>query len=330
MTEKNDDRDRLRRHLQTSQTLADSFFARREALPIYHPKRLDVPYTEMARTGQLYWQNSWNSAALLTGKPKAGSPRDTPAIATEVPRLIATMLKAMEDEWEATAVSHETSRQLLFASELLPRNVAVPEWAQAGMGSFFETPLQSPWGGTGAASFYWLPRFQEMRTRNKLERNSYETLKKVVTDGYFRDANRSGQDSDLRKARATAWSLTYFLTHEGNLTKLRAYFKELSKMPRDVELDDKVLLTAFARGMGCVKADRTIDEGALRDLATSWYNYTAALRLEADSIHQEIRKAYAKINQGAPPPQRAPAGTGPGVGPGPKGPRPGGGRPKGR
>ena len=42
--------------------------------------------------------------------------------------------------------------QRSLASGLLPRNVAVPEWLLFGMGSFFETPLQSPWAGIGAPS----------------------------------------------------------------------------------------------------------------------------------------------------------------------------------
>ena len=50
--------------------------------------------------------------------------------------------------------------------------------------------------------------------------------------------------------RASAWALTYFLAQQ-KLTGLQAYFKELSKMPRDIDLDDKALIACFARAMNC-------------------------------------------------------------------------------
>jgi len=307
--------------------VADSFFARREALPVYSPKRLDTPYTTLERGSQFYWQQGFNRDTLITYKGKAGVPAGKTLPEAETPRLLAVLLKAMEEEWEATSVSHETSRQLLFATGLLPRNVAVPEWAQFGMGSFFETPLQSPWGGTGAPNSYWLPRFQELRSKGKLEADPYATLLKVITDDYFRQAaRRSASPADLRKARAAAWSLTYFLAQQ-ELVGLQAYFKELSKMPRDIALDDKVLIACFARAMNCTTTDPAtnrlvIREPALRALAQRWINYTNAIQLESDSIHQEIRKAYAQMSPAAP---AAPAqNNGPGAGPGNVGPRPGG------
>src|SRR6185437_3746673 len=78
-------------------------------------------------------------------------------------QMLSLMLKALEQEAELATVSHEVSRQLLFASGLLPRNVAVPEWALFGVGSFFETPLQSPWPTIGAPSPYYLPRWRELQ-----------------------------------------------------------------------------------------------------------------------------------------------------------------------
>ena len=64
---------------------------------------------------------------------------------------------------------------MLFASKLLPRNVHAPEWVQFGMGSFFETPLQSPWASIGAANPYWLPRFKELRKNKKYETSHART-----------------------------------------------------------------------------------------------------------------------------------------------------------
>ena len=91
---------------------------------------------------------------------------------------------------------------------LLPANVAAPEWVLFGMGSFFETPPESPWGGPGAPSFYYLPRFKEMK--GKLAKTPYEALRKVVTDQYFRQAALVPEkemvlkETAVRKARTAA------------------------------------------------------------------------------------------------------------------------------
>jgi hypothetical protein len=311
LTDAGEDLRRLRKHLQVSPPLAESYFARREGLPILPSRRGDGPYKELETISNPFWQAGFNRTAILKGMPRVGMPPRTKEADAEVPRLMAVLLKAMENEWEATGISHETSRQLLFSTGLLPRNVAVPEWVQSGMGAFFEVPLQSPWPTLGAPSSYWLPRFREMREKNKLGATAYDTLVQVVTDGYFRRATAAGAtDADLRKARATAWALAYYLARE-NLPALQSYFRELSKMPRDIDLDDKVLLACFARALGCVKADKTVDVAALRNLATSWYNYMGRQQLDAESMHREIREAYARMSRPAAPPPTIPPGVGP-------------------
>ena len=104
------------------------------------------------------------------------------------------LMKALEDEWEATAMSNEVARQLMFASKLVPTNVTIPEWVQFGMGSFFETPLQSPFGGPGSASPYWLPRFKEYidPKAKKYGATPLETMLGVVTDAHFRAKPQAG------------------------------------------------------------------------------------------------------------------------------------------
>src|SRR6266446_1706389 len=86
---------------------------------------------------------------------------------------------------------------------------------------------------------------------------------KVVTDSYFREKvmveDRPGerpeekrsrlakaQEAQLRKARASAWALYYFLAQR-HLPRLRDYFKELSRQPRDMELDARTLEECFKR-----------------------------------------------------------------------------------
>jgi len=300
VAEKEDDFKRLQKHLNASPVLTDSFFARREGLAVYAAKRNDQPYQTLKVMAAPYWQKDFNPQGLLTGKLKAGLPKGIRDLSeADEPRLMAVLLRAMELEWEATAVSHETARQLLFASGLLPANVAVPEWLQFGLGSFFESPLQSPWGGTGAPSGYWLPRYKELRKDNKLGKTPYESLVKVVTDGYFRHIELGEpKDVTVRKGRAASWALAYFLAQK-ELDGLRRYFQELGKMPRDLELDEQVLLAAFARAFDCVDANRKVDVAKLTNLANRWDAFVRFQPLEAESIHQKIREAFARMNKAA-------------------------------
>jgi len=209
---------------------------------------------------------------------------------------------------------HDASREMLYTAGQLPRNVSAPEWILFGMGSFFEFPTESPWGGPGGANAYYLPRFKDLQRRNKLERTSLETLRRVVTDSYFhqRGAILSGETTDAaeRKARATAWSLTYFLAHK-RLDSLFRYFEELSKMPRDLELDEASLLICFARAFGAVDANQRVDDAKFSALAQQWYTYVNAVPVEGTDIQKAVRDYLREMSRRPPTP---PGGGLPGQG----------------
>jgi hypothetical protein len=90
-------------------------------------------------------------------------------------------------------------------------------------------------------------------------------------------------------------------------------------MPRDVELDDQVLLDAFARAFDCVDASKNVDQVKLRDLAQRWVAFIKTQNMEAEKIHTKIRAFYEKMNAQQPD-QNGPGGP---MGPGGPG-RPGG------
>jgi hypothetical protein len=314
-TEKTDDFKKLRQQLTNSPVLADSFFARREIAAVFNVKRTDEPYTNLDNVAQPLWEKGFDRRLILTAKAKQGYPRTLQGAQVHEQRMTALILKAMETEWEKTNSSHEASRQLMFATGLLPAKVQVPEWIQFGMGSLFEIPLQAPWGGAGAPNPYWQPRFLEY----KYEATPTETLLKVITDGYFRGkkplgpkattAERQERAGELRKARAAAWALTFFLAKD-NLDGLQRYFKELARMPRDVALDDKVLTDAFARAFDCVDASKKTDMAKLGQIAQRWIPYIKTQSIDGATIHKKIRDYYSRML-----PKVAPPGAGvPGAG----------------
>jgi len=323
LTDKEDDFKRLQKILAAGSTYVDSFFARRENLAIYSAHRNDPPYNNLEKVAKRMWEFGFNRTEIVSGKPRAGVPKAASQAEEDEVRAWALILKTLEYEWETTSISHNMARQLLFSSELLPRNVAVPEWIQFGLGSFFETPLQSPWGSTGAPSAYWLPRYKELSEKKKFGSTPYQTLVRVVTDGYFR---RNGQGDEKkateRTGRAASWALTYYLAQK-ELDGLRNYFTQLAKMPRDLELDDAVLLECFARAFDCMTDDhKQVSKPKLTALAHRWDRYVAVQPLEAETIHKAIREAYASMHTPPPPTPGGPApgGFGPGSTPGSSGP----------
>jgi hypothetical protein len=323
-TYKGDDFSRLKKTLTSSPSVADSFFARRETLSVFNVGRGDNPYVMLDLTTKPLWERGFDRKLLLKtkrGYPKLLNDRPVQLPQIDAARTYALLLKAMEHEWEQTNTSHEVSRQQLFSSGLLPRKVNVPEWIGFGMGSFFETPLQSPWAASAAPSAYWLPRFTEYEKAGKYESSPRDTLVKLVKDGYFRGQpplgdkatakQRQDRRVEQRRARAAAWSLTYYLAQR-DLPGLLRYFKELSRMPRDVELDDDVLLGAFARAFDCVDASKNVDMAKLGDLAGRWMAFTKNQRLEAEGVHAKIRTFYEKMTA----PQPGAGGPGGPGGPG--------------
>jgi hypothetical protein len=313
LTGKESDFEQLHKILTPGPVVVDGFFARRETLAVMHSQRQDDTYQALST----YWRNwkdkGFQRTELLSGNGKwSGAPPSIKLegtqgfVKTMEAQMLALMLKALEQEAELATVSHEASRQLLFASGLLPRNVAVPEWLLFGVGSFFETPLQSPWPTIGAPSPYYLPRWRELKSKDPskggLEKTSLDTLRKVVTDGYFRTLPPDGKGEStehlvhehaLRKARTVSWSLTYFLAQQ-KLDGLRRYFAELSKLPRDIELDDTVLLDCFARAFGCVDANNKVNDNELKKLANEWYGHWQNVHFESEGVMREIRKKIAE------------------------------------
>jgi hypothetical protein len=307
--------------LTAGPVVVDGFFARRENVSVMASERQDDSYDRLKKAWALYGEKGYRATDLLKGVGKAGRPLQAPPEEVAVAEMMALLMKAMEREAELATISHDASRQMVFSSGLLPRNVAAPEWCLFGMGSFFETPLQSPWAGIGAPSTYYLPRWRELKGKG-LEKTAADTLRMVVTDTYFRNLPPKGEpdspvrqvhDAALRKARTTAWALTYFLARE-KLDGLQRYFKELGKMPRDIELDEEVLMGCFARAFNLLDNNNKIEKAKLSSLANQWYSYVDNVHFDSEEIMKKVRKEFQDAltkSQGGD--QTPPSGNPPGV-----------------
>ena len=86
------------------------------------------------------------------------------------------------------------------------------------------------------------------------------------------DENKKKSKADLDiKARTTAWALSYYLSRE-KLPGLREFYLQLSRMPRDLHLDEKTVLHTFCRAFNLMKGEE-IDRPELDRFAQNWIDY---------------------------------------------------------
>lgn len=302
--------------------VADGFFSRRDNLAVFSAKRLDEVYDLLSKATNPLWQTGWNQSDLLNGKGRPGSQPD------EIVRnqVLALLLRAMQDESARASVSHEASRQLAVATGMISTTVAVPEWIQFGMGSFFETPTGAFWPGVGAPSWRYLVKYKVWRkadqdvddkikaeiekakkegkpigilTDRVLDRPP-EAIRKVITDAYFREAAKDDtKKTPLLKARTLSWGLTYFLMHR-KTEQLLKYFQELEKLPRDIEFDDDTLIMTFGRAFDMVETTSTgpvMNTAKLDKLGEEWFSFLDMTPIESSEAMQDAVKQYQEQNK---------------------------------
>ncbi|HLW66399.1 MAG TPA: DUF1570 domain-containing protein [Gemmataceae bacterium] len=326
------------------QLVSDGFFAPRDNVVVFSSKRTDEAYNMFAEQTRTYWAQGWNREDLLKGKepPKgakeAAGGTKKELMQRDLPRMqtLALLEKALEEESEIAAVSHEGSRQLAVASGLISRVVEMPEWLEFGIGSLFETP-KGPYAGVdGAAQVafwpsYGAPNWAYIRQWKKWSSSKDEAtklddapvaLKKTVQDIYAhqvrlpvnteispnlspserakREKELARAKEDVTRARAYAWSLTYYLAKH-HLDELLGYFKNMDNLPPDLELDGRTVLLTFAKSFKLTNAAGEVDEEALTKLANDWYKQMGSETAPGNDIHLDAPKPKPKEeNQGFP------------------------------
>jgi hypothetical protein len=322
--------------------VADGFTVRRDNVAVFSARRLGEAYDKLEKHNLKEW------GMLKVGRDELlrgvfSTPRRDLAQPQIVAKLqtLALLQKAMEEEAERSAASHEGTRQLLAATGLLPRSVVAAEWIHFGMASFFETPYEAYYTGTALPSWLYVVEFKHYR-KHKALANSQEVLLKTITDQFFIQANSTQEyiddnkdereneepvlQEELRKARTTAWALTYYLARH-KLGNLQRYFQELASLPRDLEFDAPVLQGCFARAFGLVDpTDPTkLDMGKVKGLADAWYAKMEGVSLDLLDVQAEALKDHAPTRATGQPRQPRPQNQNPNLQPGgPNSPYPGG------
>jgi len=280
--------------------VADGFYVPRANMSVFVATRLDPLYDSLLAATSDYC-GPQDRSRLLQGKSDPSKPKHS--------STIALLIRALEAQSEVATISHESTRQLVTATGLLPRGVAAPEWIQFGMGSFFETPRGAPWPSVAGPNTLYLPQYRRWDKDGKLD--PLVELKNVITDRYFRVSDGGKNSAATHKARTMAWALTYYLAQSRHLDELMDYYHELSRLPRDLEFDDKVLLRTFGKAFKLMDPDNPaeVSEKELKDMADRWHQFIKGVALiDEEGILDKVRKyesdPNATVSAPAPPPGR--------------------------
>jgi hypothetical protein len=264
--------------------VADGFYSRRDNLAMFCSMRQDEVYSLLVKNTNPLWLSGWSQGELLKGKGHAGAKSSEENVKNQ---MLALLLKAMAEESIRATVSHEGTRQLLVASDLINTTVEAPEWLQFGVGSFFETPVGAYWPGIGAPHWTYIVKFKVWQKDKKLDTPD-NAIRSVITDKYFRDADEEEKKSLETKARTMSWSLMYFLMNK-KLDGVLKYFHELSSLPRDMVPDDNTLMLTFGRAFDLLESSdlSRVDDRKLSKLADEWYSFVELTPMESSEALQE-------------------------------------------
>jgi hypothetical protein len=298
----------------------DGFYSHRDHLCIFSAQRLDSPYQVFERQVDPLWKaGAYDRMQLLDGSAKR---RPSTTAEGDFARMMtfALLERALDDEAERAAVSHEGSRQLFVASGLVPRTAVLPQWVEFGSAAVFETP-KGPFhnapiaaqtafypGVVGPSWAYLRPFHEEIKAAEGRPQgfNPADLLRSVLVDGQFNSVVSAADKDGLLKARANAWALSYYLI-KARLPGMMKFYQELSALPRDLEVDGKAILACFGRAFDM--ANRTndgVDPAAFEQFAKEWVSYVKGAPLPGAELGLDRELQQAGNN----PPGGNPSGPG--------------------
>ena len=206
----------LRQALDGLPTQSDAFFAPDHNVVVLAPERMDdIGRTFLKQTNQVF-SKGLNRDELLNGKiPKIDVTGEKGSIPDDVARAntLAVVEKLVVEESELAAVSREGTRQLLFATGVLPKHVTLPNWLTQGSVNTFTRPRgpayitkgddEKPYMAVAFGTGYGVPNyvlhryFKEMGDdfHKELNPDPAKLLENVLTDAYFAGI-KDGVDPD--------------------------------------------------------------------------------------------------------------------------------------
>lgn len=112
---------------------------------------------------------------------------------------------------------------------------------------------------------------------------------------------RMSKERLLAKADATSWALVYYLSR-GQMDGLKKFYTELNRMPRDMRLDERVVLTTFCKCFNLMDRQKpdTIDDAAFKNFAEMWVRSMRNVPVYGVDIAMSDRGATGGAGPGLP------------------------------
>lgn len=217
------DRPAAARAIERLMMPADGFYSPDHDLLVLSPERLDGAGQTFRAQNKQMWREGSNRKDLVAGfGPKIGPDlrtgdpgRYTPEAVARM-QTLATVETYLEAEGEVSAVTREGGRQLLYATGLLARHVATPNWLINGSAEYLHRPKGPVFTtkedgktvvslmlatGYGVPNYVLHKHFTDMLARKELmtKGNPELLLRNVLTDGYY-VAVRDGEELDAPPA----------------------------------------------------------------------------------------------------------------------------------
>lgn len=255
------------------QLVTDGFYARRDQLAFYPTMPLSDGFQAFNKVMMdEFWTKGWKKDDLLRGIARRDPPNNNIDL-NDRAMTAALLEKASLEEAELLSSTQVGVEQIIAAAGLLPRTVPAPEWLQFGVPSCFAASRGALWAGFGGPNWELLMEFKQRVQAKKLA-PAPESLRKLLNGDYFRQANASGDRDAMIQARCLAWGLSHFLVHR-HLNDLMQYYRELSSLPRELDMDEAVLLGCFARAFKLTDPAKpgSFDEAKLNTFADQWFDF---------------------------------------------------------
>lgn len=257
----------------------DGFHARREGLLVFSPERLDRATQNFQQMAKEAFK-LFTIEDLLKGKQPNWNDKNAPKY-DEYARAstLALVDQLLTEEGEVAAATSEGTKQLLTENGLLPKGLLIPEWLINGLAAIFETPksnfptrsgtVKAPfWHGGGAPHWVYMKVWEETFNKMKIAPNKQNLLViDTITDRFYRMGNAISDSATLDSkeikdylqeltsenyhliTRSLSWGLVYYLARE-RFEQFDIFLGELKQLPRDVDLTDQAILSAFCRSFG--------------------------------------------------------------------------------
>ncbi|AWM39349.1 hypothetical protein C1280_21745 [Gemmata obscuriglobus] len=194
--------------------ISDAFYAPDHGVLVLSPERMDDVGQTFLRQNQQLFGRGLNRQQLLAGKAPeidfSGQKGTKPDDVAHASTLAAVERLAIDDA-EIAAVSREGSRQLLYATGVLPKHVTLPVWLTNGAVNFFTRPRGPAYvtvgddetpnmhvalaTGYGGPNYVLQRHFRDFVTKKELPSEADRLLENVLGDVYF-NGIKNGDDPD--------------------------------------------------------------------------------------------------------------------------------------